>query len=282
MFESLSRSWALVKASLNVLRADKELIVYPLVSMIAVLVVTLSFFIPLAATGFFRIFTDNEALSFSSIIVLFLLYLVDYTVTFYCTSALVAGALLRLRGGDPTLTYGFQEANKRLPNILGYAMIAATIGVVLQLIRERADSLGQFIIGMAGTAWNIVTFLVVPVLVAENVSPLDAIRRSFELLKKTWGEQIVGNFSINVVFSLILFGVCIVFVLLLVGAISADVPALAILVFLLGTVAILGLLLLSSALNGIYTAALYRYATEGEVDFFDESLIQGAFKPKRG
>ncbi len=280
MFESISRSWAPVQASLNVLRADKELIIYPLVSMGAMIVVTLTFIIPLAATGLFRVFTEGDGLSIDAMIVLFLYYVVSYTVIFFCNSALVAGALLRLRGGDPTVSYGFQEASKRISSLLGYALIASTVGMILQAIRERSDTIGQIVVSLIGGAWNLVTFLVVPVLVAEDVSPLDAIRRSSELLKRTWGGQIVGSFSIGGVFGLAILGV-IVLGGILVAVAASIAPALGILLFILLLIVVVGIGLLSSALSGIYTAALYRYATEGEVDFFDESLIQGAFKPKR-
>jgi hypothetical protein len=281
MFESLSRSWALVQASLNVLRADKELVLYPIVSMLGMIVVTLLFVLPLAATGLFRAFTDGDGLNAAGVVVLFIFYVVSYTVIFFCNSALVAGALLRLDGGDPTLSYGFQEASKRLPNIVGYAVIAATVGMILQAIRERSNLIGQIVVSIIGGAWNLVTFLVVPVLIVENVSPLDAIKRSFALLKQTWGEQIIGNFSIGAVFGLITLvivfggiGLIVVF--------AESAPGLAILLVIVMMIALVGIGLLSSALNGVYTAALYRYATTGAVDFFDEGLIQGAFKRKNG
>ena len=53
MFEKLSRSWALVKASAAVLQADKKLLVFPALSALCVVVVSVSFFIPAAFAGVF-------------------------------------------------------------------------------------------------------------------------------------------------------------------------------------------------------------------------------------
>jgi hypothetical protein len=128
----------------------------------------------------------------------------------------------------------------------------------------------------------VVTFLVVPVLVVENVGPVEAVKRSGSLLKKTWGEQLVGNFSIGTIFGLLGLGVILIGVLLTVVVAATKSVALMALVIGATILAILALSLLSSTLSGIYQAALYRYATEGDTSgYFSEDLIQGAFKPKR-
>ena len=284
MFERISNSWRLVKASWAVLRADKELIIFPIVSLVGLLLVSAAFFIPMVAAGLIDSIGGADGQGILTYIVLFLFYVVTYTVTFFANSALVGAALIRLSGGDPTLSDGFRIASEHAGKIVGYAIIAATVGMILRAISERSGIIGQIVIGLIGMAWSVATFLVVPVLVTEDIGPIDAVKRSGSLLKKTWGEQIVGNFGIGTVFGLIAFGI--VFLigmpLFMIGA-SSESPAL-----IIGAVIVMILLLMvvgliSSTLSGIYQAALYRYATDGEIgDFFDSDLIEGAFKPKRG
>src|SRR5204863_3398010 len=87
-------------------------------------------------------------------------------------------------------------------SILGYALISATVGMILRWIAEKGI-IGQIVASIIGFAWNVSTYLVVPILVIENVNPVDAVKRSIELLKKTWGEQLVGNLSIGAAFGLL-------------------------------------------------------------------------------
>lgn len=282
MFERLSRSWELVKASYGVLRADKELIVFPFVSMLGTLAVMIVFAIPLALAGSFGRMADGNTGIFEYAMA-FVFYVVMYTVIIFSNVALVGAAMIRLRGGDPTLADGFRIANEHLGQIIGYAAISATVGVLLRALRERGGLAGAVVSWIGGIAWNLATFLVVPVLVVENIGPIEAIRRSTALLKRTWGEQIVGNFSIGLVFGLLTLAAVLVVGVPLIGLASATgsvfliVVAVAILVLV-----VVGISLIGSALNGIYVAALYRYATENVVadQYFSPELVQGAFRQK--
>ncbi len=277
MFQKFSNSWELIKASAAVLRADKELIVFPIVSSLALLLVTASFFVPLFMVGDGVFSDDSGVLGY---IVMFAFYVVQYTVIFFFNSALVGAAMIRLEGGDPTVSDGFRIAFSRLGAILGYAVIAATVGMILRSISERSGGLGRFVIGLVGMAWNLATFLVVPVLVTRNVSPIQAVKESATILKKTWGEQVVGNAGIGFVF---LFGYLLLGVLavpammLVIGTgqgvlIGSTVAAIAIAFMLMA--------LINATLSGIYTAALYRFATSGQAAGFDGATLSGAFRPK--
>jgi hypothetical protein len=277
---TLARSWELAKASFNVLRSDKELALFPIVSMLGLIVVTIVFAIPLFATGLLDSLSNGDGVNVLTLIVVFLFYVVSYTVIFFANSALVGAALIRLNGSDPSLGDGFRIASGKIGNIVGYALIAATVGMILQAIRDRSNVLGQIVVSIIGGAWNLVTFLVVPVLVNEDVGPLQAIQRSFDLLKRTWGEQVVGNFGIGTIFGLLFMGVIILGggLVALVANISS---ALAIAAGIVLVILLIGLGVLSSTLNGIFTAALYRYATEGDAgSFFDPGLVQSAFRQK--
>lgn len=286
MFERIGNSWALVKASAAVLRSDKELVVYPIISTIALLFVSAAFFLPLESIGFFDGLEDPGVFE---IAVVFAFYLVQYFVMIFANSALVGAALIRLRGGDPTVRDGFGIAKSHLGSILGYAAIAATVGMILKFMSQAGDSegrgnplalIGALASSIVGMAWSLATFLAVPVLVAEDVGPVEAIKRSSSLLKKTWGEQVVGGLSIGLIFGL--FAVAVVIMAIEAIVFVADAMPLAVLA--IGAILVLVLLgigLISSTLGGIYSAAVYDYAVSGDAgEFFREDLIKNAFRPR--
>lgn len=279
MFGNFSRSWQLVKASWAVLKSDKELILFPVISSITLVVVTI-----ITAIVAFALFGNSQSSSsISGYVGLFISYFVSYTVIIYFNTGLIGAAMSRLDGGDPTLSDGFRIANERIMNILGYAAIGATVGVVLRIIEQRAGIIGDIIAGIFGLAWNLATFLVIPVLVATDMGPIDAVKHSAGLLKKTWGEQIAGQFSIGGVFFLFYLLAIVVGGLLAyaVGSVTGSVLFVAI-VIVLTVIVILILATIQGALGGIYQAALYRYAELGVApDNFDIEIIEGAFKPKR-
>ena len=282
MFQRFSNSWALVKASAAVLRADKELMVFPAISAVLSVVVLITFAVPSVLAGLF----DSTALAdrafpIAGYVVAFLFYVVQYFVIFFCNTALVGAALIRLRGGDPTVADGFRLATSRVVPILGYAVIAATVGVVLRAISERSGFIGKIVVSFVGLAWNLATFLVVPVLAAENIGPMDAVKRSSAYLRKTWGEQIVGTAGMGAVFGLFSFGVVIAGIVLFIAAAATQSAALMITVAVGFVFTLMAIALVSSTLGGIYAAAVYRYAAEGDAGtFFSADLVRGAFQPK--
>ena len=275
-----ARSWQLVKLCWEVLQQDKELVVFPIVSTIGVLVVTASFVVPGFFTGFWQGVSDNGlSVGFWVLVVLF--YLVQYLVIVFFNAALVSAAIIRLTGGDPTLGDGLRGAWSHIGAILGYAAIAATVGLLLQMLRERAGFAGAIIAALGGMAWTIITFLVVPVLVVEGVGPITAIKRSAALLKKTWGEQIIGSAGIGLVFGLLSLAVDVIGIGLGVLVMSAGIVALGIAVIAVAVIAIVVISLLGATLRGIYSAALYEYAVGGATGAFDQQVLAAAFEPKR-
>ncbi|MFL7869629.1 MAG: DUF6159 family protein, partial [Anaerolineales bacterium] len=201
MFNKIKNSWNLIKASAAVLQADKELMIFPILSSIGVLIVTATFAFPMMAAGVFDNIVAGSS-QYLTYLVLFLFYVVQYTVIIFANAALIGAAMIRLKGGDPTVSDGFRIAFQHIGSILGYALLSATVGMVLRMISERSGTLGRIVISLVGLAWNLATYLAVPVLVIEGLGPVEAIKRSTGLLKKTWGEQIVGNFSIGLIFVL--------------------------------------------------------------------------------
>jgi hypothetical protein len=278
MAGSVGNSIQLMKASLNVLKLDKELLVFPVMSGIATLLVLASFVVPIAVADGWAVFSDGGG-DYLAMTVMFLFYVVQYTVIFFFNSALVGAALIRLDGGDPTVGDGLAIASKRMASILGYAVISATVGMILRMISERGGIFAKIAAAFAGMAWTLATYLAVPVLVTKDVGPIDAVKESAAIFKRTWGEQVVGNFGLSWAMFFCFLGwtgasAGLVFggrVLGPAGVIPAVLVAVSGYVFLA---------LLGSALGGIYTAALYRYAMTGDTGYFDPQILGHAFRHK--
>jgi hypothetical protein len=286
MFARISLGWDLVVQSFRVLREDKRLIVFPLLSGIACMIVLASFVVPLWGTPQAQALLNdrhipNDPLSY---ILVFLFYFANYFVIVFFNSALVACAIGRFRGNTPTIGDGLRVAAARIPQIVAWALVSATIGLILKVIESRSERVGQFVAGLLGAAWSVVTYLVVPVLVMEKANPVDAVKRSTSLVKKTWGEALTAHISSGLVFTVVFLVALIPLVVLGILAVYAfgnglmvagglAVAAIVIVITLMS--------LISSTLSIILLGALYLYASEGTVPSdFDAQLLEGAFKAK--
>ncbi len=278
MIERFKRSLALVKASATVLRQDTHLLVFPLISGLASLMVVLCFALPMFGLDAFDGMDGNDTMMYSTA---FAFYVVQYFVIFYFNVALVGATMMRLDGGAPTVRDGLAIANGRLGAILGYAVIAATVGMVLRAIQERVGFLGRIIVGMLGVGWTVATFLVVPVLVVRNKGPVESIKDSASLLKQTWGENVIGQVGMSFFFGVLTFALVLGGAGLMALAVMSGSAVLMGLVIVALVVLLLGSFLVHSALSGIYSATLYRFAADGKSGpGFENGELQAAFQPK--
>jgi hypothetical protein len=115
------------------------------------------------------------------------------------------------------------------------------------------------------------------VLAFEDLTPIAAVKRSSKLFGDTWGEKVIGGFSFGLV-SLVLMlpGFGLWFVAMVLGGIKGLILgfALVVLYFLMLSV-------MMSAVQGIFNAALYRYACFKQVPpAFDAELVTSAWAPK--
>ena len=265
----ISRSLELVKQSYRILMQDKELVALPLISGVVIAVAVVIIALGFGVTSGEQ--TDGNPLL---MVAAFGMYVVTYAIGIFFQAAVIAGATERMRGGDPTVASALGAASRRLGPIVLWAIFAATVGMLLKSGRNRSGFIGRMILGMVGVAWSLATFFIVPVLVLEERSVTESFTQSMAVFKKTWGETMVGGVSIgavSLVVWLALFGV-----VALVAATGAEWLAVA--------VAAVGAMILVpffSALQGVYVASLYRYATEGQAPAgFDQGLLAEAFVTK--
>jgi Family of unknown function (DUF6159) len=264
MFRKFSYTWELMRASWDVLKQDKELLVFPLVSGICCLLVLASFAVPLWYTGNWQ--PPGGQANWQSHVayygVLFLFYVCNFTVITFFNSAIIAGAIERMSGGDPTVGGCMSAASSRLPLIFGWALVSATVGLVLRMIEDRSQKVGSFVAGLLGMGWSIASYLVVPILVAERKGPIDALKGSAGLLKKTWGEQLVGNFSFGFVFFLLSIPAYLGIGIAVYAGAALKVIPLAAACAAVAVTYLIVLVLVQSALQSIFQAALYLHARQ--------------------
>jgi len=259
----IARTWSLMSECWQVLKQDKSLLVFPLISGICCLLLLTSFAVPLYTTGNWQppghdAATQRQVAYYGT---LFAFYVCNYFIVVFFNAAIVACAASRMGGGNPSIGDGLRAAASRLPVIAGWALVSATVGLVLRIIEDRSEKVGQIVAGLLGMAWTIVSFLVVPILVIENKGPIAALQDSTALLKKTWGEQLVSNFSFGMIFFLLAIPAI---GLIILGAFAGSTSVL-ILCAGLAVIYLIVLGLVQSALQAIFQTALYLYARDGQV-----------------
>jgi len=283
-FTRISTGFELACSSWQVLRMNKKLIVFPVLSGIACILVLLSFATPFLFHPQWLDFLNVQARQgvhppVWAYAVLFAFYFCNYFVITYFNAALISCAIISFNGGEPTLADGLGAANSRLPQILAWALVSATVGVLLKVIENIHEKVGEIISLILGTAWSILTFFVVPVLVVEKVGPFQAVTRSTAILRRAWGESLVSHWGIGLFMFLVSLPGIILIVLGTALVAAALVPAIALIA--LGGLYMLAIMALGPTLNGICLAALYQYAADGQVPrAFDADLLSGAFVRK--
>lgn len=287
--DRFSRSWALLKESWAVLKENKTLAVFPILSGISCILVLATFVGTfLAMPGLRELLNQNRQIDPKTQAVLwvlgFLYYFVNYFVIVFFNTALVSCAIMHFHGHKATFGDGISAAMARLPQILGWALLSATIGIILKAIEERFEFIGSFVADILGMVWTAVTYLVVPILAVEKLGPIAATKRSAQLLKECWGEGLITNLGLGLIgFLLYLPGFAFIVLGVVLGAAAAGKPNLPIMfgmigigVFYLLTVAIV-----MSTLQQITVAGLYLYASEQKApDAFSQELMEGAFTRK--
>lgn len=255
----IRNTFELAKLSWGVLKKDRELLVIPVLSFL----VSAALLIPLLFVVFATASTESggaeEASVNPAMVLVGLVAALGLSViSVFFNGALVAGAHERLAGGDPTVGSAVRKAFSRIPGLVPWAILTATVGLILRVLRERAGWLGQFVISMVGMAWEVATFLVVPAIVIDDKGAIEGLKTSGSLLKSTWGENLAARVGFGILgFVAVLPAVLVIAVLSSLGGVGM-IAGIAV-----GVVWIALVVVVMTALNAVFQAALYLYATSG-------------------
>lgn len=291
----IANGWELSKQSWNALRANPQLLVFPLISLAGMIAVTIVFLIPMAGAGIFDAVarsaeTGESQLSNSQItlsaIVGFVYSFIGYTVVIFSNVALVGAAMKLARGETATVQDGIDIARARLGKIIAYAFISAVVGTIARAIKQSGRDngiagqiLAAIIGGIIQGAWSLVVFFAIPVLVVEDIGVIDSMKRSLSLFKQTWGESFAGTTAIGLIGCVATVALMAVGGLLIFGAVATGSIVLVVLAVMLVVLMLVGVGLLNGAVNGVFQASLYQYATTGSAGkLIDTQLAAQAFR----
>ena len=294
---TIGRSWQIYKICWKLLSLDKELLLFPTILGLVLVLTTAGMFAILdlvaespAEALAARVGESSQASStfgLNRYLVLIPFHYANYFIIIYFNAALIGSVLMRLRGGCPSLFDGFRSANSNIIGIVGWALISATVSPVYYIIEKQsrlrvipyirivAIALTILMRGM----WSIYTYLVIPALVSECAGPTQAIKRSRALVRKTWGEQLVSRFTFDL-------GVIIIGMLVGIAApiiwITTPHPLGQIIAIILWVVVMAPLILFTYTIRSIYVAVLYKYATDGAVPHpFTTEVVKAAWEPRK-
>lgn len=278
-FTRLSNGWELTKNSFKVLRENKELIIFPILSGVSLILITASFVIAFMASVGWDVDSvgasengDNGNM-IAYVGITFLFYLVNYFVVIFFNMALIHCTRMYFHGEPVSIRKGLQFSVSRIGAILSWSLFAATVGTILRMLQENLGIIGKVITGLIGIVWSVTTFFVVPVIAYENVGPIDAFKRSAGLMRKQWGESLVANFS----FALVQFiGIIIVSVALFFAG-SLIHPFLGVAMAILGAFVVMAVI---SATQTIFISAVYHNINGDPVKNFNEGFANNLFNEK--
>lgn len=279
MVDTIRRSYNIFKQSLTILSKDKEILVFPFLSGIFTILAFGTMVFAGLTSGFFEhLQTVDRSLEGNLLgyAALFVWYFISWFIVLFFNVAVVACARIRFDGGDPTVADGFRAASQHLARIATWALVSATVGLLLRMAADRWKVVGRIVASLIGAAWSIATYFIVPVMIFEKVSLRDSVKKSTQLIAKTWGESLVAAGGIGAfTMILVLPGLA----LPLIGlAISPTAALLGVAVMLLYWIV---LAVISSALSAIFRTGLYIYASNGTApQGFSPEFVQRAFVAK--
>ena len=272
-FDRLSNGWTLAMNSLKVLKENKQLIIFPVLSGISLVLIMGSFVLVFLGVNGWSDENIEDPGTIGNYLYLFLFYLVNYFIVVFFNMGLIHCTRLYFRGEEVSINAGLRFSLSRIGTIFSWAVFAATVGTILRIIQEESGLIGKIITGIIGIVWNIATFFVVPVIAYEGLGPIAAFKRSSQLMKQKWGESLGATFS----FGLIQFLAMIVLVipLFFIGNMIHPIGGIAL--------ALMGVFIIAtifSAAQTIFVSAVYHNINDEPVKHFNQQMIDGLFQKK--
>lgn len=260
----------LISASWQALRQDRELVAVPVIGAVAALAAVL----PIALVG---VFVPQDATVWLAALGVLALVVVTVISTFFAV-AVAAGAHERLNGGDPSIRSSVDVAWSRRSTIVRWALMSVTVGLVLRVLEDKLKGVGTVLRFLGGAAWAMASFFTIPVIAANAVGPIEALKISSTTFKERWSSAARVQLRMGL-YILGLFVVIVVCVVAVVGLAAVSVPLAIVAGVVLGAGCLAAVLVLG-AVASYSRVVLYRYASGLATPGFATSSLDAAITVK--
>ena len=276
---SWSDSRALTRQSWTVLKDNRYLMAYPIVGIVAGIIP-----FGVIAGGVLFIAMNQNWIGWALVVIgLYLLMLVTAIVQ----AGLTVSAAAELEGGSSSLGHGLSTAIGHLGRLARWAFVSTVVSLLVAALRGTNSGgiatviFRNVLAAAADVMWQLITFFVMPAMMLDDLGMIDAIKKSASTFKQRWGTQLSGGVRIGGLIGLIavlpaIIAVVIGVVLATAGTVAVGVP-----LVVVGMIVLIVAGLILSAIRGVFSVVLYRFATQGIVEGgFTEQQLAGAVKVK--
>jgi hypothetical protein len=263
--DSIRAGFQLLPTCWSVLAGEPALLLVPLVVMVVSVAMLLGYAEILGGLG--HVVTNNK---YSTGVRLFPIVALCSAVASIGQAVIVSAATDRLQGKPSSLSSAWVTTLGQLPRLVWFGIVLAGERTLTSMLRGKRWSPTTIAANLIDRAWDFATFLVIPVILFEDVPVFAAVKRSGKLVASRWGTQLTARSVLSV--ALFVASLPLILIALLLFTVS---PLLGIGVLVL---ALLGIMIVSAALTGVLSAAMYRFAVTGlVVPGFREDDMWAAF-----
>lgn len=261
-------AWRIGVNSWRLVGRNPSLLVFPLVgggaSLAALAVLGLGFYSLHPNVSTLPIWTVYHLLW--AILFLVAAYVVVVVLSTIAMAGLIGASALALQGARPTARDGWRLARAHLRVLIVWALLDATVGLVLSVLARRAGITGGILGLVGGIAWGLGTYFVVQVLMLETPRLRWSIGRSAQLMRHLFGDLVFSDILAD------LFAAA--GLVLVLGTFGVSIEQTAIHGFSVGylllsaggLVAGTYLMILGSTVSAVVQTGLFRYAVTGTLD----------------
>ena len=276
MFSNIKNGWAMGKATRKLVFKDKKLMVFPIISGLAVIAEILAILLP---SAIFLMNYQNSLYYYIPILILF------YFVVTFTSTYIIMAMFIGFRAFSSGKEIGFKEAFKEVKPysklIAEWSLFYAVVIVGIRLLESRMRGIAGMIFGAAvAFAIGIATIFVVPVILDKKLGPIKALKESSSFIIKNFGKTFGGLAYTDLYgFAIILLGV----IALVAGLFLISINVIiGVEVILLGVGVIAIGAIITSMLSNIFRLIMFDFVNYGKVpEGFTADMLKNAVKQKR-